>query len=146
MKITINTDENIKDTEVHITCSSLTPEIEKLISLLRMMELQLTGLRNGETYIIDIGKVLYIDTVDKKTFIYTLEEEYESKLKLYELEEQLVKVGFFRGSKSSIINFKHIVSLKADIDRRLRVTLTNGEQLIVSRQYADMVKDRLGVR
>ncbi len=146
MKITINTDENIKDTEVHITCNSLTPEIERLISLVRMMEMQLTGLKNGEIFIIDIGKVLYIDTVDKKTFIYTTKEEYESKLKLYELEEQLVKAGFFRGSKSSIINFKHIVSLKADIDRRLRVTLSNGEQLIVSRQYADQVKERLGVR
>ncbi|MGM9974334.1 MAG: LytTR family DNA-binding domain-containing protein [Clostridiaceae bacterium] len=146
MKITINTDENIKDTEVHITCSALTPEIERLISLMRIMELQLTGTKNEETFIIDIGKVLYIDTVDKKTFIYTMDEEYESKLKLYELEEQLAKAGFFRGSKSSIINFRHIVSLKADIDRRLRVTLTNGEQLIVSRQYAEQVKERLGVR
>ena len=146
MKITINTDENIKDTEVHITCNSLTPEIERLISLVRMMEMQLTGLKNGEIFIIDFGKVLYIDTVDKKTLIYTTKEEYESKLKLYELEEQLVKAGFFRGSKSSIINFKHIVSLKADIDRRLRVTLSNGEQLIVSRQYEDHLKERLGVR
>ncbi|MBP1756299.1 MAG: hypothetical protein H6Q59_2697, partial [Firmicutes bacterium] len=39
-----------------------------------------------------------------------------------------------------------INSLRADVERKIRVTMSNGEQLIISRQYADYVKERLGVR
>lgn len=146
MKITINTDANIADTEISITCSRLSPEIEKIIAMLRIMDMQLTGKRDGESYIIDAGKVLYADTVDKKNFLYTADSVYETDLHLYELEEQLTQSGFFRASKSCIINFKHIVSMKAELDRKLKVTMKNGEQLMVSRQYAEQVKKRLGVR
>lgn len=146
MKITIHSDQSALETEITITCNHLTPEIEKVISILRMMDSKLTGTKDGETHLIDISNVLYIDTVDKKTFIYTMDEVYETNLKLYELEEQLKKTDFFRANKSCIINFRQIVSLKADVDRRIRVTLTNKEQLIVSRQYAEAVKQRLGVK
>ena len=145
MRIVINTDINSKDIEVTITCNHLTPEIEKMVAMLRMLELQLTGIKGGETYLIDSSEVLYIDTVDKKTFLYTRNQVYETNLRLHELEEQLIRVGFFRAGKSSIINFKHITSLKADVDRKIKVTMSNGEHLMISRQYADYVKERLGV-
>lgn len=146
MKVVINADESIGDMEVVINCKQLTPEIEKIIQMLRMMDKKLTGVANGETYIIEIEKILYIESVDKKTFIYTKERVYESNFKLYELEQQLETHSFFRASKSCIINFKCIESLKADINRRIKVTLINGEKLIVSRQYAEQLKERLGVK
>lgn len=146
VKITIHSEAQITETEVTICCNHLTPEIEKMISMLRMLDRKLTGIKDGETYLIDVDKVLYIDTVDKKTFLYTMDSVYETNLRLYELEEQLASANFFRANKSCIINFREIVSLKADLDRRIRVTLTNKEQLIVSRQYAEYVKQRLGVK
>lgn len=146
MKITIKTASEATDTEVSITCKHLTPEIEKMIAMLRMLDMQLTGVKEGETYLLDVAKVLYIDTVDKKVFLYTKDCIYETYLHLYELEEQLSKVDFFRANKSCIINFKQITSLKAEIDRKLRATMSNGEQLIISRQYADVIKERLGVK
>lgn len=146
MKIIIKTDEKITDTEVAITCSRLTPELEKLITTLRMLDRQLTVTKEGETFLLEIGEVLYIDTADKKTFIYTAADTYETNLKLYELEVQLRDVGFQRVGKSCILNLKRIRSLKADFDRRIRVTMENGEQVIVSRQYAEALKERLGVR
>ncbi|MBD5464565.1 MAG: LytTR family transcriptional regulator [Lachnospiraceae bacterium] len=146
MKITIHSEAQITETEVTISCNHLTPEIEKMISMLRMLDKKLTGIKDGETYLIDVDKVLYIDTVDKKTFLYTMDSVYETNLRLYELEEQLACADFFRANKSCIINFREIVSLKADLDRRIRVTLTNKEQLVVSRQYAEYVKQRLGVK
>ncbi len=145
MRIVINTDHNGKDIEIAITCNHLTPEIDRMVAMLRMLELQLTGMKGDETFLIDSYKVLYIDTVDKKTFLYTTNQVYETNLRLHELEEQLIRVGFFRANKSCIINFKHISSLKADVDRKIRVTMSNGEHLMISRQYADYVKERLGV-
>ena len=146
MKISINTDSSVTDTQIEITCNRLTPQVDKILSMLRMLDMQLTGTREGEQFLIQTDKVLYIETVDKKTFLYTNEEVYESNLKLYELEERLLEAGFFRASKSCIINFEHITSLKADLDRRICVRMDNGERLIVSRQYADSLKERLGAR
>lgn len=146
MKLVINTDLDVKDIEITISCSRLTPDIERMVSMLRMLDLQLTGMKGEETYLIDASKILYIDTVEKKTFLYTKDSMYETNLHLYELEEQLIRVGFFRANKSCIINFKHINSLRTDTERRIRVTMSNGEQLMISRQYADYVKERLGVR
>ena len=146
MKIEIHSGLDIKETEITVRCGQLTPEIEKMISMLRMLELQITGKKDGETHLLDAGNILYIDTADKKTFLYTKDCVYETELHLYELEEQLEESGFFRAGKSCIINLRHIVSLKADIDRRIRVTLCNGEQLVISRQYADGIKRKLGVK
>ncbi len=145
MKISINIDPDLIDTEIVINCSGLTAETEKIIAALRMADNQLTVIKDGETHILDISRIAYIETVDRRTFVYTESDCYESKLKLYEMEEKLCSGSFLRISKSCIVRLKYIRSLKADLDRRIRITLENGEQLIASRQYADELKKRLGV-
>lgn len=146
MKIFIDSDSGKKELEVTIRCNGLTPELERVIAMLRMMDHQLTGQKDGEIHLIDAARVLYIDTVERKTFLYTSGDVYETSLPLYQLEEQLAAGNFFRINKSCIINWNHVSSLKAEIDRRIRVTMDNGEQLVVSRQYAEQVKERLGVK
>ena len=91
-------------------------------------------------------RILYIESVDRNTFVYTKDEFYEIDLRLYEVEQQFVEQGFIRISKTAIINMKKIQSLKADINRKIRVTMINGEQIIVSRNYADELRKRLGVK
>ena len=68
----------------------------------------------------------------------------KSTKKLYEMEERLCESGFFRAGKSVLVQLRHVKSLKNDIDRRTRLTLENDEQIIVSRQYADELKKKLG--
>ncbi|MDE7293511.1 MAG: LytTR family transcriptional regulator [Oscillospiraceae bacterium] len=145
MKIEIITDENADDLKISVTCRQLSPEVEKLIAVLRMTDHQLTGRKNDEIHLLDIARVIYIESVDRKCFIYTAEDIYESEFKLYELERQLEEYGFFRVSKSVLIHLHNVQSLKADINRRIRITMSNGEQIIASRQYADKLKKRLGV-
>ena len=62
------------------------------------------------------------------------------------MEERLCQSGFFRVSKACLIQLKYIRSLRTELNRKLRLTLENGEQIIVSRQYADELKTRLGVK
>lgn len=146
MKVSININENIADTEIVINSNSLTPEIERIIMALRMLDSQITASKNDESYILDVAKIVYIESVDRKTFVYTEDDCFESKLKLYEVEEQLCQGGFLRISKSCLVQLKFIRSLKSELDRKIRLTLENGEQIIVSRQYADELKHRLGVK
>lgn len=145
MKIEILIDEEISDMKITVTCKQLTPNIEKLLATLRMMDNQLTGNKDGETYLLDIKKIIYIESVDRKCFIYTSDEVYESDFHLYELEEQLEEYGFLRVSKSFLIHLHNIHSLKTELNRKIRITMTNGEQIIASRQYAEELKKRLGV-
>lgn len=133
------------ETEVNICCKELTPEIEKIIATLRILNQQFMVQKEGETYILDVSKIIYIEAVERKTFVYTEETYYESKLRLYEIEERLFECGFFRVSKSCLVHLRYVRSLKNDIDRKLRLTLENGEQIMVSRQYAEEIKRRLGV-
>ena len=145
LKIEIFVDEKATDLNISITCKQLTPDIEKILATLRMMNHQLMAKKNDETYLLDITQVIYIESVDRKCFIYTSDEMYESDFRLYELEQQLEGYGFFRVSKSFLIHLQNVQSLKAEINRKIRITMSNGEQIIASRQYADELKKRLGV-
>ncbi len=140
MKIDICVDKNVTDLTISVICKQLTPDIEK-----RMMNHQLTVRKDSEIYLLDIVQVIYIESIDRKCFVYTAKEIYESDFKLYELEKRLEEYGFFRVSKSCLIHLQNIQSLKADINRKVRVTMSNGEQIMASRQYADELKKRLGV-
>ena len=146
MKISINIDEALTDTEISVSCSRLTPEIERMLATLRILNQQMTVTKDGETFILDVSDIVFIESVDRKTFVYTKKDVYESGLRLYEIEERLCESGFFRASKSCIVQLRYIRSLRADIDRRIRVTLENGEKIMASRQYADELKRRLGVQ
>ena len=145
MKIEIIVDEEATDLNISVTCKQLTPDVEKILTMLRMMNHQLMAKKNEETFLLDIAQVIYIESVDRKCFVYTSDEMYESDFRLYELEKQLEEYGFFRVSKSFLIHLQKVQSLKAEINRKIRITMSNGEQIIASRQYAEDLKKRLGV-
>ena len=146
MKINIDVDSKYEDIGVDIHVPSLTPEVEKIISLMRMMDMQIAVKKGDETVLLDTYEILYIEAVERNTFIYTEKETYESNLKLYEYEQQLCEKDFIRISKQSILNLRKVKSLRSDINRKIRVTLINDEQIIVSRMYSDELRNRLGVK
>lgn len=145
MKIEINIDDKFEETCISISCKELTPELHKMFAMLRILDKQFVAMRDGETFFLDVSEIIYIEAIERKTFVYTKDGVYESGFRLYELEEQLEECGFFRVSKSCLVQLRSIRSLKSDINRRIRVTLDNGEIIIASRQYADGIKRRLGI-
>ena len=146
MKIEIDVSEEYADLQVSIKTPRITQDIEKIITMLRMINMQLVVKKDDETYLLDTDQILYIESVDRSTFVYTTDLVYESDLKLYEMEQELLSQNFIRISKHSIVNLRKIKSLKADINRKIRINLQNGEQIIVSRMYADELRKRLGVK
>ncbi|MBQ7582820.1 MAG: LytTR family transcriptional regulator DNA-binding domain-containing protein [Lachnospiraceae bacterium] len=146
MKIEIDIDGKYEDTIVQIKAPALSQDVEKMVGLMRMINMQIGVRRQDETYLLDIDRILYIEAVDRKTFVYTEEETYESELKLYEIEQELLEQDFLRISKQSIVNLRKIKSLRADINRKIRVTLQNGEQIVVSRMYSDELRRKLGIK
>ena len=146
MKIEIDIDEKYPDTEVVIRANKLDSDVERLVAMMRMVNMQIGVRKNDETYLLDVEKILYIEAVERKTFVYTSDETYESDLKLYEIEQELFERDFFRISKQSIVNIRMIKSLKFDINRKIRITLRNDEQIVVSRMYSDELRRKLGLK
>ena len=145
MKVEIK--EGFPETEVIIQCSEVTDEIMKMKGLLvHSFSEKLSGVKDGTTYLISKHDILYFESVDNCSFMYTVDAVYEISLKLYEIEKLFGDIGFFRSKKSQILNIAQIEGLRPDFDSRLEVTMKNGEQLIVSRQYARLLKERLGLR
>ena len=143
MKITLNQDPVFSETEVIINCPQADEDILRLVAMLRIHQRKLVGLRDGESHLLDIKDILYIDTTDKRTFLYTRESVYESALRLYEQEDSLAGPDFLRISRSAIVNFRCIRSIRPELGGRLLMTMENGEQVYVSRQNAASIKEKL---
>ena len=131
--------------EIVISCKQTDEQILRMIANLRAFDKKLTGTLEGQTFVLNSSEIIYIDTVDKKTFFYTSKAVYETPLRLYELEEKLSSDDFVRISKSAIINFSHVSSLRPEMGGRLMITMSNGEKIFASRQYAVEIKHKLGL-
>ena len=143
MKVTINTDERFSETEITINCNRMNDDIEKLLSVIRMMDMKLIGKKDGQQFIIDTSQILYIESIDKRTFIYTQNDVFESNHRLYELKEKLSGMDFLQASKNCIFNLVRLQSLKSDLEQRLILTMEGDLKIIVSRQYSGAVKEKL---
>ena len=143
MKITLNQDPSFPETEVIINCPQADEDILRLVAMLRIHQKKLVGVLKGEQHLLDVKDILYIDTADKRTFLYTEKAVYESALRLYELEDGLRELDFLRAGRSAIVNFRRIKSSRPELGGRLVVTMDNGEQVYVSRQYAGEMKEKL---
>ncbi|MBR3248402.1 MAG: LytTR family transcriptional regulator DNA-binding domain-containing protein [Clostridiales bacterium] len=136
---------NSKDEEqAVIKAFEITDEIKGAIELLEGESKGFAVSREGKTYIIRASAVYYIESVDKKTFVYTKQGCYDCKYRLYELETMLG--GYFmRCSKSMIINLRKVRNVRSQISGRIDATLLNDEVVVISRGYVKEVKKRLGL-
>lgn len=100
--------------------------------------------KDDETYLCRLDHIYYIESVDKKTFIYTKAECYQTKKRLYELEQEL-NANFLRCSKSMIVNIRKIRAVRSEINGRMNAQLLNGETIVISRSYVKNLKKRLGL-
>jgi DNA-binding LytR/AlgR family response regulator len=91
-----------------------------------------------------LNDIFYFESIENKTFAYSVNEVYEISEKLYMLETQLEKTPFIRISKSIILNSKKIKSFKNTINGRMEATLKNNEKVKISRMYVTNLKEKLG--
>lgn len=145
MKITITHDPNVKEPEITVTYGYLDSELEELLSTISLADNRMAGVKNGETHFVNLSDIFYFDTVDSRVFFYTAKDMYETKARIYQIEEKLTNTPFARVSKSTIVNLRRVRCITPEMYSKLCITLQNGEKLIVSRQYLNTIKERLGV-
>ncbi|MBQ3970186.1 MAG: LytTR family transcriptional regulator DNA-binding domain-containing protein [Clostridia bacterium] len=134
---------NDKPEILEIRCHSVTDEVREIIAFVKSRQGQISGAIDERQYEISVTDIFYIEAVDNRSFIYTKGKVYESKQKLYELEELLNEKHFLRVSKSTILNLMKISSIKPAMNGRFTAVLSSNEQVIISRKYVPDLKRAL---
>ena len=142
MKYTIEQISEGED-ELILRYQQLTQDVERVLNFMNSSQRRLIGSREGTQVVINISQILYIESVDRRTFAYTTEGVYQIEFSLAQLDQILNTINFFRCSKSMIINIDKITQLLSLASNRIDATLCNGEHIIISRTYAPEFRKRL---
>lgn len=143
MKLTINQSLDYTENEIIINCSVMDNKLQRLIDYIRQYSFSLKGIAEGQNYNISLENILYIDTVEGKTFLYCKDKMFESKETLGSLEQLLYSTPFVRISKNCILNTNALKSVRILMNHRMEANLINGEKLIVTRNYIESIKRKL---
>ena len=145
MKIRIEVDDTALENEVIIRCAGLTKEVQLIQQALS--EIAAGGQRfifyKGETeYYLALDEILFFETENGIIHVHTVDDVYQTKYKLYELEEQLP--GYFmRVSKSAILNVDKIYSMTKNLSAWLAQFNKSHKQVYVSRYYFKPLREKL---
>jgi DNA-binding LytR/AlgR family response regulator len=145
VKIIIEEASPGEEDQIIIRCREIDDQMLKIISELKMGQKKIAGSKNGNITMIDPANVYYFEGVDNKVFLYCKQNMYETKLKLYEIEEDYKNTNLFRASKSIILNVTKIKSISPAYSGRFEALLFNGEKVVISRQYVPELKKKLGL-
>ena len=137
MKLTINQNKGISDLEVMINCPAIDRRVRNLIDYIRQYSSSLLGMIDGMTVPVPLDTILYVESVDRKTFFYDKRRVFRAKESLTELEALLENNLFERISKNCIVNIAQIASTYTLDNHRLGIMLKNNERLEAGRTYAD---------
>lgn len=141
MKVSIKKIQDREDEQVIIECVEITPEVKDIRSYALAKGTALSGIANGQHLErFQLEEVYYFEALDEKVFAYTREKVYEMKTRLYELEQAYTPCHFVRCSKSIVLNLMLLDSISPALNGRFFAHMKNGEKLIISRQYAPVLK------
>lgn len=140
MKIKLTQQQEQTEIEVEIKYYEMNNELKHLVKRLENYNYSICGNDNGRIYRIDVKDIFYIESVDRKTFIYSTQQVFRTEKKLYQLLEELKSHDFVQISKAVIVNINVLESMKMLANSKIQVTLQNGEKLNASRTYIPNIK------
>ncbi len=142
MKVTLRREPGAKK-EVVVVYDEMDAEVRAVLELLSLRERRLAVDDGGALRMLEPSEILYCESVDERTYAYTVSGVYGVGQTLTAVAEALAPLGFFRCSKSMAVNLRAVETLKSGVNGRIVATLQNGERLLVSRRYAGALRNRL---
>lgn len=101
---------------------------------------------NKTIILVDIGKIVYIETSGRGCIIHTTEQDYTENLLLGEYEKRLTSQGFCRIHKSFLVNLHYISEIFPWANNSLALKMQGFEQNIlpVSREKLKLLRQLIG--
>lgn len=129
--------------EVIIRYLHMTERVREIADCVNRQGQSLLASKDGEWAVLWPGDVIYLESVDGVTWLYTADAVYRTTDSLAALEARYAQEGYFRCSKSMVINIYRISHLKSEPGNRIRARMDNGEYAIISRRYAKELRSIL---
>ena len=145
LKIRIEMSEDVQE-EVVIRCREITPEIIRLQQLLSGnsdRSNQFLVYKGDTEYYLNVNDIIFFETEGNAVMAHTKNDMYETRRKLYELEE-LSGGRFQRISKSAIVNVDKVYSIKRNVTSSSAIEFQGThKQIYVSRAYYKVLREKL---
>ncbi|EFQ57625.1 LytTR family DNA-binding domain-containing protein [Streptococcus downei] len=129
--------------EVLVRYRQMTPKIQAICDLVEEGRPKILVSHQRENSYLFLDDILYFESVDGKTFAYTQAAVHEVGRTLKDLSASYANNGFFRASKSLLVNIYHIASFKSQSFGRIEALLDNDEVVVISRKYAGQLRQVL---
>lgn len=142
MKLTMNRITEGRE-EVIIRYREMTPRIEAIAGMVQGTGQKLMVFSGEERLLISPEDILYLESVEGISWAYLPDKVCRVNEGLGQLAALYAGRGFFRCSKSMVLNIHRISSLKSEPGSRIRATMENGEQVMISRKYAGQLRQIL---
>lgn len=146
MKIKIEIDENLTEDEIIIHCRSLNEDIlsiqKKIGDAVNSRQQMAVTKGDAEIYLV-LDEILFFETTGSQVAVHTVDQLYQTKLRLYELEE-ILPAYFMRISKSTIMNTGRIHSIHKNITGASEVEFNGSpKKVFVSRSFFKPLMSKL---
>lgn len=137
---------NQEDIEVLIKYARMNHTVERLVSLISSFHNTIKCNSESCEVMVNASDIYYIESIDKKTFVYCEKSVYRTNYRLYQLMKELDDFHFVQVSKSCILNINVLDRIRPLINSRMEATLCNGERINVTRKYIPNIKSKLQER
>ncbi len=129
--------------EVIVRYQGMNEQIKAIVSIVQGTEQKIMGYWEDQTLLLRPEVIYYLENVDGVTYAYLEDKVVRIPQSLKFLEACYGSRGFFRCSKSMVLNIYKISYLKSEPCSRIRATMENEEQVIISRKYASKLRQVL---
>ena len=148
MKIRVEVEPDLKDTEVVIRCNEVNETVIQLQNLINQAEKEkkrIVFYKDDTEFFIPLSNVLFFETSGEQVWAHTADEEFLVKFKLYELENMLPEM-FMRVLKSTILNTAKIYSILRNLTAASKIEFYQSKKTVfVSRFYYKELKNKLSL-
>jgi DNA-binding LytR/AlgR family response regulator len=142
MKLEIKKHDVLDESKIIIDYQEGDQKIEEIIEFIKFQGLELFGKKNERNYVINVKDVFYIESSEDQCFLYTKDDVFECRYRLYELES--MHQFLIRVNKNVVVNFKKIKHFKSTFNGKLEASLINSDRVEISRRYVANLKSMLG--
>ncbi|MCS7025022.1 MAG: LytTR family DNA-binding domain-containing protein [Bryobacteraceae bacterium] len=106
---------------------------------------RLLGRRGEEYFLIPVDEILAFQAEGELVWIYTATGRFMASHSLRALEARLDSQRFYRIHRNALVNLDHVRKLSSLSSQRWLVTLSNQQQLVVSKRQVSALRQLLGI-
>lgn len=153
--LTINTKENkmkvefdinrvYEEIKVVIKAPFMNEEVRDIADRINSSKNEIIGKDGDKIFIVKLSDIVRFYSENQKVKFDTIDKSLDVKMKLYEIEENVINTTFVRVSKFAIVNVKKIKNIEAK-NGGLVINLINEKTEPISRRYVKKVKEFIGM-